>query len=137
MNTREILKAHDVRITSHRLDVLKHLIRFNHAFSHSTLEKQFKDKMDRVTIYRILDCFLEANLICKIVDSNGKVSYVFDNHSRKAEKHDHPHFKCYSCESVVGLPNLPDSYLAKLSGFKIDHLMVLAEGKCENCLTDN
>jgi Fur family transcriptional regulator, ferric uptake regulator len=133
MDAQTILKQKDFRITSHRCDVLSYLISSKVALTHSDFEKKFKEKIDRVSLYRILNAFTEKHIICKIIDSQGTVSYVFDNHSNCDQSVAHPHYKCKSCNDVVELPALPKAYLDQLKDLKIDAINVLAEGICNEC----
>lgn len=128
-----ILEQHEIRITKHRVDVLSFFIKSARAISHHELEAIYEGKIDRVSIYRILNSFSEAKILCKLVDSKGKTSYVFDKHSEDGQGHGHPHFKCNTCEEVTALPELPKSYMEQLSDLKIDHLNLLVEGICKKC----
>lgn len=133
MISESILKQHEIRITKHRIDVLSFFIKSARAISHNELEAFYEGKIDRVSIYRILNSFSEAKILCKLVDSKGKISYVFDKHSEDDQGHGHPHFKCNNCEEVTELPELPQSYIEQLSDLKIDHLNLLVEGICKKC----
>jgi Fur family transcriptional regulator, ferric uptake regulator len=128
MNCEEVLKQHQLRITKQRIEVLRYYMNSTRAISHNELESHFDGTIDRVSIYRILHAFTKANILCKIVDSIGKTSYVTEN-----IKHSNSHFKCNSCNSVIELPELPESYLTKLPELNIQHLQLLAEGTCKNC----
>lgn len=133
MEASEILRKHDFRVTQHRSNVLNHFMKSKSALSHADLENTFKDVIDRVSLYRMLHSFADKQILCKIIDSKGVVSYVFDNHNHADDGHYHPHYKCKSCNDVVELPELPKSYMAQLKKLNIDELNILAEGTCENC----
>ena len=102
------------------------------ALSQDTLEKKVKGKMDRVTIYRVLNRFCEDGIAHKIVSDEGKFYYALcrsckeDHHS-----HEHIHFRCLNCQKVECLPNavrprLPEGYQALISNYWIS-------GYCDPC----
>ena len=129
MNPINILKENNFRVTSHRCDVLNYFINSKNALSHADLENVFKNKIDRVSLYRILHSFSEKHLLCKIIDSKGNITYIIDQQPSKNNTYQ-PHYKCKSCNDVVELPALPKEYLEKLN---IEELNFLAEGTCETC----
>ena len=132
MNPRNILKENNFRVTSHRCDVLNYFIHAKNALSHADLEIVFKNKIDRVSLYRILHSFSEKHLLCKIIDSKGNITYIIDQQSSKNNTYQ-PHYKCKSCNDVVELPALPKEYLEYLEKLNIEELNFLAEGTCETC----
>lgn len=139
ISPKEILLKHHFRITSHRVELLKYFMASSRAITHQELEAHFDGKMDRVSIYRILNSFNEGKLLHKLIDSKGKISYVFDKHSidnKGNSNNNPPHFKCISCDDVVELPNLPKSYLDKLStDHNVEFINLIAEGTCNKCKT--
>ena len=133
MEAYEILNEYFIRATRHRCDVLKYFIDSKRALTHADLEKVFKGKIDRVSLYRMLHSFSEKKVLCKLVDSNGALSYVFDGHLPNEHSHFHPHYKCKTCNDVIELPELPESYMQQLKKLNIDELNILAEGTCDEC----
>lgn len=133
MIPQDILKQHSLRITPHRCEILEYFMNYRSALKHSDLEKEYKNKIDRVSLYRILHSFSENKILCKIIDSKGTVSYVFDEHSLNDNSHFHPHYKCKTCNDVVELPELPKAYLERLKQLNIEEINILAEGVCNEC----
>ena len=133
MDATEILKLHSFRSTSHRCEVLNYFMDSKRALTHADLEQLYYGKIDRVSLYRMLHSFSEKKILCKLFDSSGAVSYVFDEHSTNNRSHYHPHYKCKTCNDVVELPELPSSYMEQLKKLNIDELNILAEGICDEC----
>lgn len=133
MKASEILRKSQLRVTPHRCSILNHFIQYDRAFTPSDLETVFKDEIDRVSIYRNLNSLSNSNILCKLVDSRGITSYVFDKHSGCADTQNHPHFICKSCNTVIELPELPQIYFELLTSLNIDMFNILAEGKCKEC----
>lgn len=102
------LRSASVRITPARLKVLAALLSARCAFSHQDMQETFAD-MDRVTLYRALDCLTDAGLAHKIAGddrvfrySAGREHAEHDAAARTAQ-HQHSHFKCTRCTKVFCL----------------------------------
>ena len=132
MEAIEILKVNQLKATASRIGVLSLFLKTSKAISFNQLENDFKESMDRVTIYRILEAFMQKGLLLKLTDSKGKSSYVYTQN----QQIDTPHFKCSTCNSVVELPQLPDSYLKNVQNHSIHQIHFLAEGTCGECLNE-
>ncbi|MFJ2989028.1 Fur family transcriptional regulator [Collimonas sp. NPDC087041] len=114
-----------VRITPARTKVLATLLEARCAFSHQDMQDQFVD-MDRVTLYRALDCLTDAGLAHKIAGDDRVFRYSAGaehsdagHHGDPAHhaQHQHGHFKCTRCAKVFcldgsGDANFLDSVLA-------------------------
>ncbi|AMP17049.1 ferric uptake regulator family protein [Collimonas pratensis] len=106
-----------LRITPARIKVLAALLEARCAFSHQDMQDQFVD-MDRVTLYRALDCLTDAGLAHKIAGDDRVFRY-----SAGAEhgdggahgdpghhaQHQHGHFKCTRCAKVFCLDGSGDA----------------------------
>lgn len=122
------LRQASVRITKARLKVLMALLEAKRAFSHHEVQDRFAD-MDRVTLYRTLDCLIEAGLAHKIAGDDRVFRYsAGTDHSQqhgtpetttKVMQHQHGHFKCTRCARVFCLDKGFDARLA--SGGKRRH----------------
>jgi Fur family transcriptional regulator, ferric uptake regulator len=113
--------------------VLKLLESSPSALSQDILEEKIKGKMDRVTIYRVLNRFCEDGIAHKMVSDEGKYYYALCRGCKKTEQHTHQHihFRCLNCEKVECLPNtlrprLPNGYEPLFSNYWIS-------GYCKTC----
>ena len=118
------------------------------AISAITLIERLHSKMNKTTIYRVLekledDGFLHSFLGKKLEDDgflhsflgkNGHKWYAKCSGCSSDEHHDiHPHFQCTDCGKVdclstdVLIPNIPNR--------KVDMSQILLQGKCEDCYT--
>ena len=103
------------------------------ALCHADLVQRLAGKVDRVTVYRILQRFFDEGIVHKISAENGKTYYALC-HDCSAGQHadDHAHFYCMSCKTVscieaVGqLPQLPQGYIAAEASWFIS-------GYCPSC----
>jgi Fur family ferric uptake transcriptional regulator len=111
------LRQAGVRVTDARLKVLAALIDATSACSHQDMQDMFAD-MDRVTLYRALDCLTENGLAHKIAGddrvfryNSGAEQSVSADHGGSARghapgalgRHQHGHFKCTRCAKVFCL----------------------------------
>lgn len=114
------LREAAVRITSARVKVLAALLNARCAFSHQDVQDTLVD-MDRVTLYRALDCLTDAGLAHKIAGDDRVFRYSagtdhgeFGADAKSAHapsQHQHSHFKCTRCGKVFCLDNSGDSGL--------------------------
>ncbi|MEI7667379.1 MAG: transcriptional repressor [Erysipelotrichaceae bacterium] len=81
------------------------------------------------TLYRILACFIEANLIEESEYSSLKqITY-----QSKTHRHSH-HMHCVICQKDILLKNCPIQLNeADLEGFKLIHHHIQIEGICLDC----
>lgn len=146
------LRAARVRVTQARLEVLSLLCAQHRAMSHTEMQDAMP-QMDRVTLYRALDCLTEAGLAHKIASddrvfrfSSGSESAqtTDDNQAGGHAQHHHGHFKCTRCAKVFCLEQ-PDSNLSlrdqlqetlastALKGFQSHDIEVTIKGWCNQC----
>ncbi|HWW06441.1 Fur family transcriptional regulator [Collimonas sp.] len=102
-----------LRITPARIKVLAALLEARCAFSHQDMQDQFVE-MDRVTLYRALDCLTDAGLAHKIAGDDRVFRYsAGTEHSAAAHQtqhqHQHGHFKCTRCAKVFCLDGSGDA----------------------------
>ncbi|QYJ67433.1 Fur family transcriptional regulator [Flavobacterium litorale] len=102
------------------------------ALSQEMIEAKVAGKMDRVTIYRVLNSFCEDGITHRILSDEGKYYFALCLDCEE-DKHDHEHFhfRCVSCQKVECLPqpvivNLPQ-------GYKQQNTTGWVTGYCNNC----
>ncbi|MDY7576931.1 transcriptional repressor [Herbaspirillum sp. RTI4] len=106
------LREAGVRATPARINVMASLLGARSAVSHQDLQDCFVG-MDRVTLYRALDCLTEAGLAHKIASDDRIFRYSagaehgetpHPQHAGEAlHQHQHGHFKCTRCSRVFCL----------------------------------
>lgn len=112
------LRAVSVRVTPARVKVLAALLGAPRALSHQDMQESFAE-MDRVTLYRALDCLIAAGLTHKIAGDDRVFRYsAGTEHSERGgasvqqrarasqattTQHQHGHFKCTRCAKVFCL----------------------------------
>ncbi len=106
-----------LRITPARIKVLAALLEARCAFSHQDMQDQFTE-MDRVTLYRALDCLTDAGLAHKIAGDDRVFRYSAGaehgdsgphGSATHQAQHQHGHFKCTRCAKVFCLDGSGDA----------------------------
>ena len=129
-----LLKDFRLRTTPTRQEILCLFLKKEHALSHSDIENEIADDLDRVTVYRTLRTFLDKGLIHKVLDDEGSLKYALCSEacSSAEHRHDHVHFKCTNCGQTNCLDvEIPLVKLPK--GYKPKEVNLLIQGICENC----
>lgn len=129
------LKRHNLSSTSHRKAILETFLMVDAALSHSDIEKLLKEEMDRVTIYRTLNIFVEKGVLHKISDYDGIIKYALcrDDCDENRHQHNHVHFKCISCQEIVCLENTTIPNIKLPNNYVIQEANLLISGICDKC----
>jgi Fur family ferric uptake transcriptional regulator len=145
----EQLQDATVRATAARVKVLAALLGAQRAFSHQDLQDALTD-MDRVTLYRALDCLTDAGLIHKIAGDDRVFRYsagaehaqpdVRPQQDRHKPHHQHGHFKCTRCAKVFCLDSIGEEGLLQNAlqetlgkGFQSHDIEFTIKGWCADC----
>lgn len=112
------LRQAGVRATQARVLVLSALTHSPNAMSHQDLQDDLPDDMDRVTLYRALECLTEAGLAHKIAGDDRIFRFsVGAEHSechhagKPHAPHQHGHFKCTECLRIFCLDGTSEAGL--------------------------
>jgi Fur family ferric uptake transcriptional regulator len=129
---RSLLRREGLRATGSRIAVLRALRLAHGPLTHGELQEALAD-LDRVTLYRNLNCLVEAGLARQILA--GGVSRFEVRLGPEAANH--PHFVCDDCGVVVclsdevSLPALPTGDAWQRS---VARASVQLQGQCPDCL---
>jgi len=144
------LRDSAVRVTDARVKVLAALLGAPYAYSHQDVQDSLAE-MDRVTLYRALDCLTDAGLAHKIAGDDRVFRYnaAAEQHAHgehPAQQHQHGHFKCTRCARVfcIDSTNAPaDAALRKQlqsalqstlgKGFRSHNIELTIKGWCADC----
>lgn len=134
-NLKSILKAHQLRITDCRLDVIQLFLKEKSALSQSDLENAFA-QYDRVTLYRTLNSFLESGILHKIPNETGTATYglCHDTCTPDHHEHNHVHFKCNTCGQIECLEEKVTHNVTVPDGYKVDGINMIVDGVCSKCI---
>ncbi|MCL9770527.1 transcriptional repressor [Flavobacterium sp. HXWNR69] len=86
---------------------------------------------DKVTIYRILQSFLNDGIIHKAISDDGISYYFICKTCKEVHFHNHYHFKCSVCEKVECINDEIEIKLPK--NYKLENINFWITGICNNC----
>lgn len=135
----EKLKSSGLRITLARKSVLKILDASEKALSASEIMDLLaleQKSIDKVSIYRILDCLEEHNLIHKTLSSGKVVKCSLYNHIDNVDDtchNTHHLFTCYKCGRVTEIEGDKLVQLPSNDRFAITDYNLEFFGYCNSC----
>jgi Fur family ferric uptake transcriptional regulator len=113
--------------------ILNEFKKDSNAISAIELIKRLKSKINKTTVYRLLDKLADDGLLHYFLDMNGVKWFAKCKCCSKTKDNDiYPHFQCTDCGIVecldmkVNIPEMPNR--------KITNSHVLVLGKCGLCL---
>lgn len=106
------------------------------AISAVELIKRLDKKMNKTTIYRILERLEDDGIVHSFLGLNGIKWYAKCDDSCSKSKHAdiHPHFQCTKCGKVECLAI--DIKIPKISNHEVTSSQILIQGTCEVCLAN-
>lgn len=131
-----ILKKNNLSVTENRVSILSLFLKSRLPLTHAQIEQMSTNKLDRVSIYRTLQVFVEKGILHHIPTANDSIVYALcqdecSTHHQHVD--DHVHFFCntclkYYCIEQVQIPTiqLPNGYLAH-------EKQVVIQGICKQC----
>ncbi|MDB5238093.1 MAG: ferric uptake regulator, Fur family [Candidatus Kaiserbacteria bacterium] len=131
-----IIRKAGFRATKPRLLVLA----FLHGIEYPASIKEIitgigREKVDQVTVYRILEAFKAVGLVAQVDFQHGRAYYEL-----KDAAHDHHHIVCTGCDRVEDFTGcdydkLADKALSQTSGFaKVTNHSLELFGLCNTCV---
>lgn len=130
----QLLKANNLRLTGARKAVLSVFLNNPVAQSHADLETHLDSNIDRVTIYRTLDTFVNNGILHRIPDDSGAAHYALCSGCTEHHHHDnHVHFKCRVCNTSECLTETPLPSVELPAGYRSEGGNLLLEGVCARC----
>lgn len=133
---KDILKAHKLRLTDCRVEVLNAFISSGHAaLTHGDIEVQLAQQYDRVTIYRTINAFMDSGLLHKVPVDDGTMRYALCSDDCDSHGHDddHIHFKCNNCGQTQCLDEMPMPKVKLPDGYTLSEVNFLVQGVCNKC----
>jgi Fe2+ or Zn2+ uptake regulation protein len=139
----EVLRSRGYRITNPRRILVTLLEEAEGPLSAYEIKDQLDaagEKVDLVSIYRIIDCLLENHLAHKVL-SSGKIHKcqieLEETCHRKQDDHCHHFLICRRCEEVqeihcTGLEAIADE-IAQEAGFRVEGHHLEFSGLCRRC----
>jgi len=134
----EYLRSKGMRLTEPRRVLVDHIFRRHEHFDADELIDELgraagKRPIGRATVYRTLKELVEAGLLRKIMEVDGRAVY---DHDYGYPAHDHLH--CEECGKLIEfhseeLHRIRDA-VAREHGFRVASHRLIVEGTCNECL---
>jgi len=103
------------------------------AISVVDLVKLLESKMNKTTVYRILDKLKDDGLVHSFIDKGGLKWYAkCQDCSCEVHNDAHPHFQCKKCGEIKCIP--VKFTLPSIKGYKVESANLLMVGECCDCL---
>ena len=135
ISAEDLLRNAGARVTRPRLNVLRVLLEAPRALTHHEIAQRVRHahRVDRVTIYRVLDWLVDNRLAHRIA-SDDRV-WRFSAEIEGADTDDHVHFKCGRCGDVTCLDEARPLWrrLALPRGYRSQHVEIMVRGVCADC----
>jgi len=135
----QLLKSRSIRPTPVRILVLRALQEQDCAVSLMALEAELKT-VDRSSIFRTLNLFLEQHLVHQVEDGSGQTKFALcEEHCRCGEEHEHAlsdfhvHFYCEQCQRTMCLHDVAIPDVALPEGFTLSSANFVLKGICAEC----
>lgn len=135
----QILNERGIRPTPVRMLVLRALQEADCAVSLMTLEAAL-ETVDRSSIFRTLNLFLEHHLVHQVEDGSGQTKFALcEEHCRCGATHEHclsdfhVHFYCEKCQRTLCLHDVAVPEVILPPGFSLSSANFVLKGLCADC----
>ena len=127
-----ILKAARLKVTHLRLAVLDYLIATGVPVSHADIQAYMPD-IDRVTLYRTLASFVEANIVHQVQGLDGAWRFCAHDMENEGCPGGHPHFLCLQCGKMFCLSDQKIPRVEVPEGMTVEGKQLVIYGSCSEC----
>jgi Fur family transcriptional regulator, ferric uptake regulator len=130
-----LLKKNQLSVTASRHSILQLFMHHPGALAHADIEKMTASKIDRVTVYRTLQTFVEKGIIHTIPSTDNNIRYALCKAScADGHHHDHHvHFECERCHNTTCLDEVDTPVVRLPRGFRLTQTEVVIKGVCRAC----
>ena len=109
------------------------MMEFERAFSLLDLEN-YLDTVDKSTVSRTINLFLDHHLIHCIDDGSGSLKYSVCGEDCSCSIEElHAHFYCLKCHKTFCLRNIPVPTVQLPRNFTLESINYVLKGCCEDC----
>ena len=136
MTPQKLLREKSMRVTPLRREVLELLLEKREPLSHTEIFERLAAAgrvPDRVTLYRMLSAFSDAQLVHQIQGTDGTVRFCLHEPFHAGCPGNHPHFLCRTCGRMSCLSEQPLPRVEVPEGTLIEGKQLLLFGVCAEC----
>ena len=133
-----LLRRNNLSITETRKKILSLFLATPDALAHGDIERKAGEKIDRVTVYRTLQTFVEKGILHTIPTEDNAVLYALCKDCAEGHHHDdHVHFVCTNCNTTTCLDDVVSPSFDLPAGYVAESVNVIIKGICKNCNEEN
>lgn len=103
----------------------------NNALASPDIVSRLEQKMNRTTVYRILDRLEKSGMIHSFSGKEGQKWYAKSERCNSDQKENHAHFQCKECGKTECLSI--EFTIPKVEDRRIDSANLLLVGHCTDC----
>ena len=132
----QFLREKGMKVTSLRLEVLKLFLERQEPLSHAAVFEHLSTsgrKPDRVTLYRVLSAFSDAQIVHEVQGVDGPVRFCLHGPFMERCPGDHPHFLCQECGRMLCLSGQLLPRVEVPEGAFVEGKQLLIFGLCPQC----
>ena len=126
-----LLKQNNMKITHHRLAILKYLDEHNNHPTAEEIYSKLKAKnpsLSKTTVYNSLDILQKNSIIQSLTICGSEYRYDF-------KKGMHHHFLCKKCGRIVDIDiECPNIKKVESYGYEIEEVHGYFKGLCKDCI---
>ncbi len=131
----KLIDRSGLEFTPNRKKILEIISESSKALTPKTILELIPKRqgMDKVTLYRILDLFVERKILRRMSNLTGSMCYETTCHEHNPP---HPHFICRECGDIECLNDIDVQHVKKnfgLKGLDQDEIELKLEGVCLQC----
>ncbi|MEM8894498.1 MAG: transcriptional repressor [Bacteroidota bacterium] len=130
-----LLKAHGIRKTQTRIEILDLFMRHDYALSGADIMSKIVMDIDRVTIYRSLMLFENRGILHKASEDGQGAKYALCRSSHPEDGDQHVHFTCIECQKTFCLEDVTVPKVKVVQGFLVERVDYTLHGTCSQCST--
>lgn len=129
------LKELGVYVTQNRIIILKVLMQCSGAVSVANIRRLANTRLDRVSVYRTLQAFLDKGVLFVVPNTSGVPHYAVNGAIRQSDKQGSAFFICTKCGASELLKDQVEVKHHSGAGqlVNIKSRYVVFEGFCEKC----
>jgi Fur family ferric uptake transcriptional regulator len=123
------LKRRQISVTKARLVILEAFLQAKEALTPNSFLNNTMPQLNRITVFRTLNLFVEKNIILRIPAANGVNRYLLLQTLSSV----HSNFVCRGCKNVTQLKTLIRPKIKLPKGFKQQNMEIMIGGLCNSC----
>jgi Fur family ferric uptake transcriptional regulator len=126
---RDLLRRNNIVITKTRLLMIKDFLRSTIPLTRNNFYRNPNPELDRTTIFRTLELFLQKGVITRIPSTDGIKRYLLRELTVAVESN----FVCSHCKKIIPVRAVLPPEICLPAGYKGKKVRVTIEGICDSC----